>query len=69
MAFYDYKCECGQAIEVQKRMGEAPKSIRCHCGNKAKRVYHMPHVSFNHWVPDYRQMDGEKEAIAAGMYE
>jgi putative FmdB family regulatory protein len=69
MPLYDYKCKCGKIIEVLKRMGHAPKTIGCSCGERAERIYSMPHINFNNWVPDYRQMDGEKEAIAAGMYE
>ena len=70
MPNYDYKCKCGQVAEIEKSMDEAGRDERCpDCGQPMKRVWAMPRLSLNHWVPDYRQMDGEKEAIAAGMYE
>ena len=43
----------------------------CKCGKQVKRIdlCGCPMISFNHWKPDYRQNDGEKEFIAAGGYE
>ena len=71
MPFYEYRCECGQDALIEKSMNDAARKERCSCGQTMKRVWagNPPRISLNHWVPDYRQMDGEKEAIAAGMYE
>lgn len=75
MPFYDYRCECGETQEVEAHMGEAPTEVSCDCGGWAKRIYVMPLVSFNRWNVDYKfndvsdEIDGERDAIAAGCYE
>jgi predicted nucleic acid-binding Zn ribbon protein len=69
MPSYEYKCSCGKKALIEKPMSMASQSERCSCGVTMKRVYHASHINWNHWVPDYRQMDGTKEAIAAGMDE
>lgn len=44
--------------------------LRCGCGGIAmKGEPSSPLINFNNWKPDYSQMDGEKEFIAAGGYE
>lgn len=69
MPLYEYRCSCGKKALIEKPMAMASQKERCSCGEIMRRVYHVPYVNWNHWVPDYRQMDGEKEAIAAGMDE
>lgn len=69
MPLYEYKCGCGKEVLIEKPMSMVSQSERCSCGEIMRRVYSPPHIALNHWVPDYRQMDGEKEAIAAGMDE
>jgi len=69
MVLYEYKCECGKGALIEKPMAMASRPERCSCGKIMRRIYHVPYVNWNRWVPDYRQMDGEKEAIAAGMNE
>ena len=67
---YQYKCECGEETEIDKAMALCSRRESCpDCGKKMSRVWSAPVISFNHWVPDPRQMDGEKEFIAAGGYE
>lgn len=69
MPYYEYKCGCGKVALIEKPMSMASRSECCSCGERMRRIYHTPCINWNHWRPDYRQMDGEKEAIAAGMDE
>ena len=40
MAAYDYKCDkCGDVQERQAPVGEAPKWVKCDCGERALRVW------------------------------
>lgn len=69
MPWFDFKCkQCGREFEDETL---TPKhGILCECGAIAEVVWKsFPLVNFNAWVPDYRLMDGKKEAIAAGMEE
>ena len=71
MPDYDYHCDyCQKTRTVTKPMKVAHRQERCRsCRAVMQRVFEVPIVNWNHWVPDLRQMDGEKEAIAAGMDE
>ena len=51
-------CKCGGTLLFSEIIPPRPREVPNH-----------PLVNFNNWKPDYRQMDGEKEATAAGMYE
>ena len=62
-----YKCECGKEYS-EKDFGKFSAWLKCPCGKQVRqRLQFM--INFNSWKPDYRQMDGEKEFIAAGGYE
>ena len=75
MPFYDFRCECGRIVEIEAHMGDAPAEVLCECNKWAKRVFYMPCVSFNRWNVDYKfndvseEMDGERDATAAGFNE
>lgn len=45
---YEYQCDkCSERIEKDFSMGKAPRSIKCGCGAKAKRVYSGLAISIN----------------------
>lgn len=68
MPMYEYRCpSCKTQFEVVKSMDHASDTETCSCGTIAQRVYTPLH--FNLWCVDWRENDGEKEAIDAGMYE
>lgn len=67
MPLYEFKCECGKTFDVHCSMGDASSEATCACGRVAKRVWTSPRLNF--WSVDPREMNGEKEAIDAGMYE
>lgn len=69
MPLYEYRCSCGKEALIEKPMSMSSQTEHCFCGKIMRRIYQASCINWNHWVPDYRQMDGEKEAIAAGMYE
>jgi hypothetical protein len=82
MPLYDFKCTdplCKAVTEHSFGMLEVPPTVRCPahlfqnpmvCNSLANRVFTPPILNLNHWVPDYRNCDdGQKEAIAAGIYE
>ncbi len=70
MPRYDYQCgDCQEVFECERPMAESSEPVLCPCGGAAKRLYSLPQVSYNHWIPDPREMDGEKEFIAAGGYD
>lgn len=47
MPLYEYKCECGQSVEVLRSFALAPKSMKCSCGKELKRQF--PRASFKVW--------------------
>lgn len=70
MPRYDFQCgECEGVFECERPMVQAGEPVFCDCGGAAKRLYSRPQLSFNHWVPDPKEMNGEAEFIAAGGYE
>ena len=70
MPWYDFQCgECNQVFERKRPMVQSGDPAFCFCGGASKRLYSRPQISLNHWIPDPREMNGEKEFIAAGGYE
>ena len=84
MDTYKHCCKCGRVdlLTTIRRYGKEPRP--CPCGGTLEFVevvvptekeptnaekLGFPQVALGSWKPDYRLMDGEKEAIAAGMYE
>ena len=69
MPWYDFECkQCGREFDAE--LPTSTHGALCECGAMADVVWKsFPLINFNAWVPDYSQMDGKKEAIAAGMYE
>jgi len=63
-----YKCKCGKTYK-EDDFNKFSAWLRCECGNQVRKESPFPVINFNNWKPDYRQMDGEKEFIAAGGYE
>jgi len=77
---YLHRCTGCDKIETLTTLPAFGKASRtCSCGGtllfseivpqKPREGMAYPSVNFNHWRPDYTQMDAEKEATAAGMYE
>lgn len=75
MPLYDFKCDqCQLVVEEEFTMLRVPEKVICpRCKDNlcfAHRVFTPPVLNLNHWVPDYRNCDdGQKEAVAAGIYE
>ena len=70
MPEYRYRCPCGQDMVIEKCMDDSSTEETClRCGAVMRRVFEMPRLNLNAWNPDPREMNAEKEATAAGMYE
>jgi len=39
MPVYEYKCDCGRAVERMYPMSNIPKFVKCECGEWAGRAY------------------------------
>ena len=72
MPFYEYECpSCSMHVMEQFRMGEAPKSLKCECGEKALRVFSSNFVlkgPGDHWPTQQLRRKNEmtKRNLAAG---
>ena len=38
MPVYNYECECGRSYERVYKITKFPKTIKCECGKRAKKV-------------------------------
>lgn len=69
MAIHEYVCEAGHLTHLEIISDGPVKCSDISCQFMAFWQPAMPQVSFNHWVPDPREMNAHKERVAAGMYE
>jgi len=57
---YEYQCEkCKEITEKDFSMGKAPRSVKCGCGARAKRVYNSFALSINGGI-DRKSTFGEE---------
>ena len=68
MPLFDFVCpDCKNADEYLVGIHDSPPV--CPCGAQMVKQIGIPRLNVNHWVPNPLEMNAEKEAIAAGMYE
>lgn len=65
MPLHDFVCPKGHVSEEMVQSVDSSPVCSCGAAMKWKPAFPM----LNMWSVDYSQMDGEKEAIDAGMYE
>jgi hypothetical protein len=67
MRFFDFKCSCGERVEVND-----PNPPLCPCGNRMIRVFTPPQVSVRDGTPTFygtRHDTDEKKEIDQGISE
>jgi len=51
---YEYECECGKIIERVHKITNIPKTTKCKCGKRAKKILSLPAIQTDgdvRWLP------------------
>jgi putative FmdB family regulatory protein len=79
MPAYDYECSKGHVEELVFKMDKAPKTVKCKCGRRAKKVISVGGIQDEHptWLPgacesvqlaEATEFDGEKRIETRSEY-